>query len=81
MFFMVTLFSIPIYAIYSGNTVNMLSGLDKLSLGNLGGSDIIKSNFQVSKIKTLGCRKGLVMLNDSNYLNGDKFYDFGLVNK
>jgi len=44
MFFMISLFSIPIFVIYSGNSVNMLTGLNKLSLGNLGGSDIIKSN-------------------------------------
>jgi hypothetical protein len=45
MFFMITLFSIPIYVIYSSNAVNMLSGLNKFSLGNLGGSDIFASNF------------------------------------
>ena len=82
MFFMVTLFSIPMFVIYSGNSVNMLPGfLNKFSLGNLGGSDITKSNLVLSKNATLECRKGLVMINDVNYLWGDKFYEFGLINK
>ena len=80
---MISLFSIPIYTIYSGNTVNMLSGaLNKLSLGNLGGADIIKSNHVIKKNVTLECKKGLIMINDPNYLSEDKlFYDFGLVSK
>ena len=83
MFFMISLFSIPIYTIYSGNSVNMLSGaLNKLSLGNLGGADIIKSNHVLKKNVTLECKKGLIMINDTNYLSEDKlFYDFGLVSK
>jgi len=60
----------------------MLTGtLNKFSLGNLGGSDIIKSNHKLSKNATLECRAGLIMLNDSNYLWDEKFYDYGLINK
>jgi len=82
MFFMVTLFSSPIYVIYSCNTVNMLTGsINKFSLGNLGGSDIIKSNRMLSKNATLECRNNLVMVNDSTYLWDEKFYDYGLINK
>jgi hypothetical protein len=83
MFFMISLFSIPIYTIYSSTEVNMLSGaLNKLSLGNLGGADIIKSNHVIKKNVTLECKQGLIMINDTNYLSEDKlFYDFGLVSK
>jgi hypothetical protein len=83
MFFMITLFSIPIYSIYFHNTSNTLSGLlNKCSLGNLGGADIAKSNHIASKNVTLECKKGLVMINDTNYLwEAKEFYEFGLVNK
>jgi hypothetical protein len=83
MFFMISLFSIPIYSIYFGNSVSMLSGaLNKLSLGNLGGADIIKSNHVIKKNVTLECKKGLIMINDPNYLSEDElFFDFGLVSK
>lgn len=83
MFFMISLFSIPIYMIYYCNSVNTLHGtLNKLSLGNLGGSDLVFSNHLVSKNLSLECSHGLIMMNDSNYLNDDLlFYDYGLISK